>query len=310
MQPFRSVLVPLDGSPFAEQALPFATALAARAGAILQVAMVHGPLSGLVAAIDIPQIQIELELERRREEQSYLDGVTTRLEVGNAFPVTSVLLDGAVAATLAEQVVSSAADLVVMTTHGRGPMSRLWLGSVADYLVRHLSVPILLIRPSAERPVRAPTIHKILVPLDGTGFAERVLDPALEIGRLMGAEYTLLAVVEPPPPAVEPGLPLTFPIDGDFEERLRAVAEGFLTRVATGLGAKGHRVSTQVLSALSAAQGVLDTAASGGFDLIAIATHGAGGMRRLILGSVADKVIRAGSLPVLVLHPETTQSAG
>jgi nucleotide-binding universal stress UspA family protein len=90
---------------------------------------------------------------------------------------------------------------VAMSTHGRGPLSRFWLGSVADALMRRLPVPLLLVRPQEGAPdlSEEPPLRRILIPLDGSALAEEVLAPALALGGLVGAEYTLLWVVRPLP---------------------------------------------------------------------------------------------------------------
>src|SRR5438067_676921 len=91
------------------------------------------------------------------------------------------------------------ADLVVMTTHGRGPLGRLWLGSVADALVRDLAMPLLLVRPQETAPdfKREPLLKHLLLPLDGSPLAEQMLEPAVALGTLMEADYTLLRVIKP-----------------------------------------------------------------------------------------------------------------
>ena len=86
-----------------------------------------------------------------------------------------------------------------MTTHGRGPLARAWLGSVADELVRKTPIPILLTRPQEAKPVldQAPVLRRVLIPLDGSSFAEQAMDPALALGSLTEAEYILVRVIEP-----------------------------------------------------------------------------------------------------------------
>lgn len=113
----RSLLVPLDGSPFAEQALPLAVALARQAGAAIHLARVHVP--------------VDLALP---------EGVV-RLAGETGLAVTAALLEGRVADALEEKAKAASVDLMVLTTHGRGPLGRFWLGSVADTLVRHLPMP-------------------------------------------------------------------------------------------------------------------------------------------------------------------------
>jgi nucleotide-binding universal stress UspA family protein len=143
----RSILVPLDGSRFSEVALPVATRLARSAGARLRLVMVHEPAMALVPAADVPVPYLPDDAELRAKEQTYLADLATRLgPVGPAL-ASSKVVDGMAGPALAEAIMLEPPDLVVMATHGRGPLSRFWLGSVADHVVRHVSVPVLLLRP-------------------------------------------------------------------------------------------------------------------------------------------------------------------
>src|SRR5262249_13166269 len=114
--------------------------------------------------------------------------------------VTAQVLQGEVAETLCRQAAEAGADLVVMATHGRGPFGRFWLGSVADELIRHLHLPILLVRPEeAEVDLSRNALpSRVLVPLDGTELAEQILEPAVALAALLpAAEVTLLRVIKP-----------------------------------------------------------------------------------------------------------------
>ena len=126
--PYRSIYVPLDGSPFAEQALPLAGEIARRAGAILQLALVHHPVPALATALEVPEIEAQLDQEGRAREQTYLNSIVERVRKSVNVPVTGTLLDGAVADALETHLEKTGADLVVITTHGRGPMSRCYDG--------------------------------------------------------------------------------------------------------------------------------------------------------------------------------------
>jgi nucleotide-binding universal stress UspA family protein len=194
-----------------------------------------------------------------------------------------------------------------MTTHGRGGLERAWLGSVADALVRCCSVPILLLRPGESTPdiAQVPQFKRILIPLDGSALAEQILAPALELGGLAHAEYTLLRAVEPfvlvgyAPVAQASRLDLKLTQEGLAE------AQRYLDRVAERLRAAGRPPRTRALLAEQSAAAILDEARRQDADLIAMATHGRSGLARLLLGSVADKVLRGATLPVLMVRPRS-----
>ena len=132
--------------------------------------------------------------------------------------VTCKLLDGPPAQTLADHVRENGIDLVIMTTHGRGGLSRFWLGSVADRLVHHLAIPVLVIRPS-ESARRIAGISRILVPLDGSALAESILDPLRTLAGVTGAELVLAAAVEPVPTLL-PTFPYPVEVEpGNMDER-------------------------------------------------------------------------------------------
>jgi nucleotide-binding universal stress UspA family protein len=198
-------------------------------------------------------------------------------------------------------------DLVVMTTHGRGPLSRLWLGSVADAFLRRSPAPLFLIRPREGAPDLAagPGPRHILIPLDGGPLAEQVLGPAVALGQPVGADYTLLRVL---PPAVavvfEPaGTPMPVLVDDPPLQERESQARAYLDQVANRLRAEGLGVRTQVAVDQLVPGAILDAVPDNDIDLIALATHGRAGLPRLLLGSVADKVIRGAAVPVLAFRP-------
>src|SRR5262249_15885678 len=140
-----------------------------------------------------------LEEEIKADDRAYLDKLLAR--VGNFSPVkaTPVLLDGDTAEAIRDHVHENAIDLVVMTTHGRGALGRFWFGSVADELPASLNVPLLLVRPHDEEVnfTATPALKNVMIPLDGSTLAEQVIEPAVVVGTLCDAEYTLVRVVRP-----------------------------------------------------------------------------------------------------------------
>jgi nucleotide-binding universal stress UspA family protein len=147
----------------------------------------------------------------------------------------------------------------------------------------------------------------ILIPLDGSGLAEQILEPALALGDLTQTAYTLLGVVEP---LVVPGyapLAQAAPLDVQVTQMVQAEAQRYLDDLAQRLRAGGRQVHTRTLFAGQPAVAILDAARANGADLIALATHGRSGLARLLIGSVADKVRRGADMPVLLYRPQTPQ---
>jgi nucleotide-binding universal stress UspA family protein len=127
--------------------------------------MAYQPPSALALSSELPAVSVEIEREARPRAMEYLETVAEAARGTHGLAVTPALLAGPAAGALAEHIRARDIDLVVMTTHGRGGLSRWWLGSVTDRLLRRTSAPVLLLHPR-ESP--QPTeFRRILVALDG-----------------------------------------------------------------------------------------------------------------------------------------------
>jgi nucleotide-binding universal stress UspA family protein len=298
----RKLLVPLDGSAFAEQALPLALSLARLTRTGLHLVSVRPSLpldaSGSPQEEYLRRVQAQLEMELP-------DGVTHEVLVDEL----SALEQAPPAPNAVAEVLARAAargvGLVIMTTHGRGGLRRAWLGSIADALVRIAPAPVLLMRPHDTTAAIAAEadrgIRHILIPLDGSGTAEQAIAFAQQIGEPFAARYTLVRVAAP----------LTWDLAIDAYGRApgghrmpvrRRAAGDYLDTVAAQLRQQDMAVHTRVLDGVSPAAAILDFASTHAVDLIVLSTSGAGGVRRLLLGSVADKLVRSGDVPVLICN--------
>jgi nucleotide-binding universal stress UspA family protein len=296
---YQKILVPLDGSPASESALPLAASIARQSGATLQLVHVH-TLNDSIYVEDLPVIDDQLHSLRREHERVYLERLCARVKADGNLPVTCTALDWdrSVANVLIAYIAATGIDLVVMTTHGQSGWERMWLGSVADSLIRWSPTPILLVRPTAaahELLNRSDVCH-MLVPLDGSETAEQIIPHALALGAVLKAEYLLLRVITP---AVYHTPDLIRHVESDAQAYLADIARRFHTLGATA--------TTHVVIAEQPARAILDVAAQKNPCVIAIATHGHSGMQKLLLGSVADKLIRAAWLPILVCHPHVDE---
>ena len=302
--PFRSILVPLDGSPFAEQAVPLASRIAQPAGGKLRLALVHGLPPAPIDPVGA-KLFTSIELATRKSERSYLRGIQARLREGGMRLSSAVTLTGTAGPALAQYVGEMGIDLVVMATHGRGGVRRAWLGSVADHLIRTLRVPVLLVRPREGEPgpARPPGMGQILVPLDGSPLAEEALDAAAALARIWDTELTLLQVVPPVLPSHDLALPVPSAYDEELTAMCRTQAQDYLDDVIERLRGQGLRATGVAVVGWNTVDSILDVARPERAAAVVLATHGRGGLRRLALGSVADKVVRGADVPVLVYHP-------
>ena len=299
-----TVLVPLDGSTFAEAALPIAAKLVRTAQGRLHIFVAHQavvPVVGMWEMVGPPE---QLNEEQRRWETAYLSETAAGLgQVGDG-PVRTHHTDGRPGEGICEEAGEIGADLIVMATHGRGALGRMWLGSVADFVVRHTTIPVLLVHPERDsKPSPGIALQGILVPVDLSAESEAVLDAVLTITKLTQAHVTLLHVVQLLFEVSEPTLPYPIPVDPVIINQLRTDAESRLERLAERFRQRGMGVSTRVVIGASAAGAVLDALEEPGFDMVAMTTHGTRGLRRFLLGGVTDKVIRGARKPVLVLRP-------
>jgi nucleotide-binding universal stress UspA family protein len=198
------------------------------------------------------------------------------------------LLNGPAPLALAKYVEEHEVDLVVMTTHGRGGVSRLWLGSVADQLLRRTTAPVLLLRAGHVTP---PTgFHRIVVGLDGSPESEAALRPALSLaGTTPGSRIVLVQVIEPLIPELDIG-----------------PATASLEHLAHRVRLRGIAATTRIVTGTNVAERIHEIARATEADLVVVGTRATKGIERLTLGSVADKVVRGADRAVLVV-PRTAR---
>jgi nucleotide-binding universal stress UspA family protein len=264
----KTVVVPLDGSTFAERALRPAAEVARRAGA--HVVVMTARYGGVVV-----------------EPKRYLEEAARRAGIEDAEPV---VVDGRLAASAISAVVSEHADAAVaMTTHARERLGRALFGSVADEILREANDATLLIGPSApDEPMRP---AELIVCLDGSEVADAILPFAAAWARDLHLDVVLLRVSEADP---EPGRD--------------ALLKGHLTRsgnrlVRLGL-APGHgSVRCEVLHNSDAAEAILQFSCNHSHAVLALTTHGRTGLARLTAGSIAIAVVREAQNPVLLTRP-------
>ena len=289
--PFKRVLVPLDGSSLAERALPFARALAR---------LVHGDLilTRAVSPGATGRDPLAAELHDVSDAEEYLE------RLGGGYQVDMTIEHSAArgepASEIAQVARSRGADLVVMATHGRSGVSRLLLGSVASSLLRQLSLPMLLVRAGLELPRWEKGLQRILVPLDGSDFARTNLSKVAELAKAANARVVLLHVIPPTPPELTVYQMVSLP-EAEDEQAISDRALASLSEAATPLNRLGVALETEVVFG-PPAKCIAAAASEHACDLIAMTTHARTGLNRLVLGSVADEVLRAADVPLLVLR--------
>lgn len=300
----RSLLVPLDGSTLSEDSLPLAGELARASGASVHLAHVHVPYEP-DQLLGNTQFQFEgvnveeYDAEHRADEERYLYDLSQRFSAAGTSTDAKILDGGGVAKRLASYAAEVDADLILMTTHGFTGLNRMWLGSVADEMIRQTPLPLFLMHPAHGSPREPPPIRHVFVALDGSELAEHVIGPASELAQAMGARITLAHVVRVPQYGSPPVLPSLsegqrLPVDAALE---------YLETIAEGLREEGLEVHTHASHASAVAEELARVSVELYADVIAVATHGYGGLKRSLVGSVADKLLRSSTLPLLVMRP-------
>ncbi len=193
-------------------------------------------------------------------------------------------------------------DLIAMSTRGHSGLGRWVYGSNADKLVHSTAIPLLLLRPedAGDAPLERKTIDTLLVPLDGSALAESAMPHVEALAKSMGAKISLVQVITTPTMAYPAAEAYTF--DPQMASNLERAAAGYLKEKRTELEEKGFEVETTVKSGYPAAH-IIDLAAESEGRLIIMSTHGRSGLGRWIMGSVADRVLRASYSPVLLIRP-------
>ena len=299
---FKSILVPLDGSPLAERALPYAVAVArAHRG---RLALVRAALDHTFPGTDPTEKQTAV----MREAEAYLEQMAGRIAARDLPIDTGVSYGGAVEGILLEADIRHA-DLILIATHGRSGLGRWVYGSIAEAVLARATVPVLLVRAWDQPPGAAPfgDQPRILVPLDGSPFAEEALPAALSMARALKGRLVLLHAVSPAETTALPEQGL-LGVQATAAER-EAAAHQYLVGLLGSLA--GERVQAQpVVRAGLPAGAIAEVVREYGVTLVAMATHGRTGLPRLVMGSVADTVLRRSNLPLLLVRPQAIAEAG
>ena len=212
---------------------------------------------------------------------------------------------GPVADALEGYVKRNCADLIVISSHGRGGLSRLSLGSVTDSLIRRTTIPVLVVKPPTSylNPQVRGAFKRIVVPLDGSPLAEQILAPIIKLAVLDDSEIVLLSVI-----GRGDGKEVGDNVQrAPWWERDVAEAKAYLARIAQRTRASQLSVLTDVVVGDDVAEEIAAYAGREHADLVAIATHGRGGLSRVLKGSVADALTRAARNCVLVFHPRAVE---
>lgn len=302
---YRSIVVPLDGSAASEHALPIAMQIARDSDATLRLVYVPDldDTSVLEEGLALGEA---LPAHSAMCAQSYLKQIRERLAAEVNLTITADVLQEPHAHENARAAAITDIDLVVLTTHDHNGVVRFRLRDIADALVSWSPAPLLALRSASAALDLAPplTFQRILIALDGSAAAEQILMPAVALGTVTGAAYTLLYTVEScrfasgDPASSMPRL------DNASIAHEQTEAQDYLDGIALLMRYEGLEVETQVCVTHDAPSTIRQAAVQHASDVIAMTTHGRGGFSRLLLGSVAVQVLRDSPVPVLLSRPQ------
>jgi nucleotide-binding universal stress UspA family protein len=304
---YKTIMAPNDNSTNARNALMRAAHLAKRYEAELLIARVSTPMlviQPLVAAADIDTQQKAID-DQLAVDMRELEALARKCrKIGVKFVVT-VLLEGPPGPALSEHAEHAKVDLIVMASHSRGELGRIVLGSVTDYLIRNTGIPVFVIKGQSAISKGDETIFsKILVPLDGSDLAERVLPQVAALATDRFTTVNLLQVLSPTTYSQRKIMDAALP----WWENEFSSADDYLEHTAGYLRHHGIGVVTDVILATDAAEAIVKHAEEHRADLVALSSSGAGGIKRFVFGSVADQVVRKSPVSVLVFHPSSVSN--
>lgn len=319
---FKRLLVPLDGSALAEQAIASAVRLAhATGGSILLVHVVNPPSEFTIyTEITIPSQ--DLVDEEIADAKAYLSQIASSKQLAG-IETHTVVLSGPIAASILDAASEHQIEAIILCSHGRTGVKRWVLGSVAESIVRHSSIPVLLLHATNQRSSGlAPLIPhpiRVLVALDGSSLAEEILPSAIELAATISApaqgELHLLQLIKLP--TVDDIVVYhRLPTDIDARKVVLQQAGDYLhdvgQRLTQDFVATGVKVTWSVEECEDIAETLIQIAEQGKgigtyptCDLIALTTHGYHALQRWLMGSVTERLIEHSSLPLLVIHPQT-----
>lgn len=301
---YKVIMAPTEGSDSEKVAISAAVKLAQRFEADLHLVRVNSEPLVIETIAQTPVLPTEQMLrEERVAHLRNLEALGSECRALGEIRVMTALEDGPVGPTLRDYALRFNVDLIVMSSHARGGMKRVTLGSVTDYLIRRTNIPVLVVRPPVSfigTGTEPQPVSRIVVPLDGSELAEQILPDVAALALRLGSTVSLLHVLTPisysQKEIMQPGLPWW---DADI-----AAADTYLARAARYLTREGLAVSKDVVLSDDIATAILDYASRMKADIIALATSGTGGMSRFIFGTVADEVTRKAKTSLLVFHPK------
>jgi nucleotide-binding universal stress UspA family protein len=300
---YKMIMVPTDGSGFDREAIRVAIMIAERSRAKVRLVRVHptGAFFGLESSPEAATVSVKVLQQERDRILGDLHSLAAQCRTACNAQIDVALEDGPIPDALQAYASRNRVDLIVISSHGRGGIARLSLGSVTDLLIRRTTIPVLVVKPPTSylKPEPGELFSSIVVPLDGSSPAEQILPAVVALAKLGEVKIRLLHVLTPQTSAQK----AMRGQEARWWDKDVAAANVYLFRTAAKLREEGFLTTTDVVFGENIAEAIVDYAGRVKANLIAIATHGRGGISRALRGSVADVVTRTSRTAMLVFRP-------
>jgi len=301
------IVVALDTSEVAESALPLARALAqSRKLPITLVSVVDGPAEFFAWASD--RSEVDSTIRREAERREYLEGIAASQFQGLAVNVAT--LSGHAANELVSYANQLDDPILVMTTHGRTGLRRVMMGSVVARVLHGVTCPVVVSRAaSSDHPVEITgNITKVVVPLDGSQFAEHALNTAESTLSDPAVEFHLVRVPEQVYWQSSSYGMADYQAIEMYMDAAEQESKTYLQTMSDDLTKRGRKVTWEVRTGLIA-DVILEAVKETSANLVAMASHGRSGFTRFVMGSVAERVLHDAPVPVMMVGPHDADVA-
>jgi nucleotide-binding universal stress UspA family protein len=291
---FTHILVPLDGSKLAEMALIPAINITKAMRPKLTLLRVV-PQFAILAAD--PTLYEEMNRMGEEESLSYLRSIAEEMDAST--PVEVAGESGQPADVIINYAESMGVDLILMSSHGRSGISRWVFGSVAEHVMRKAPCSTAIVNARADQTL--PEQTKVLIPLDGSKLAEQALQPGSSLAMAFGAELHLLRIIPSAHQVLETGSMKS--VFDEVEKNELIEAEAYLKEKESEISNSHPKIVVEIEKG-STADNIINYAVEHEIGMIVMSSHGRSGFKRLVYGSVAEKVLRGACCTTMIIRDQ------
>ncbi|MDA0735020.1 MAG: universal stress protein [Chloroflexi bacterium] len=306
---YSRIIVPLDGSPLAERALPYVRMFAEKLTVPIQLLQAYSPTPSELSDSDHGRYLDQMDAALQDRAYDYLNQVKSSIPDAKA-EISCLVQPGDPASCIVAESEADPEALVVMSTHGRSGIGRWVLGSVTDKVLHATRNPLWIIRSQHDISSDEVGLKTIVVALDGSPIAEQILPHVVFLSKSLGFNIKLVRArpsMQEYQHYMESHLlgggatVYTGPYEV-FSKEADAKAMDYLHDVRMKLQRQGIWSIEEDLIKEHAPEAIIESVGHDSDKMVAMTTHGRSGIPRWLLGSVTDRVVRHAGVPVLVVR--------